>query len=58
MIPLLVLILATLLAGPVGFVVAAVMIVAWAIVTGSLHLLMELILLPFRAIGTLARGGR
>ncbi len=58
MIPLLVLILATLLAGPVGFVVAAVLIVAWAIITGSLHLLIELVLLPFRAIGALAGGGR
>ncbi len=57
MIPLLVLILATLLAGPVGFVVAAVLIVAWAIITGSLHLLIELVLLPFRAIGALAAGG-
>ena len=58
MIPLLALILATLLAGPVGFVVAAVLIVAWAIITGSLHLLIELVLLPFRAIGALAGGGR
>jgi len=58
MIPLLLLILATLLAGPVGFVVAAVCILGWALVTGSLHLLMELVLLPFRAIGALARGGR
>ena len=58
MIPLLLLILATLLAGPVGFVVAAVVIVAWAIITGSVHLLVELVLLPFRAIGALARGGR
>ena len=58
MIPLLLLILATILAGPLGFVIAAVFIVAWAIVTGSLHLLMEIILLPFRAIGALARGGR
>jgi hypothetical protein len=58
MIPLLLLILATLLAGPVGFVVAAVLIVATAIATGTLHLLIELVLLPFRAIGALARGGR
>jgi len=58
MIPLLLLILATLLAGPVGFIVAAVLIVAWAIITGSVHLLIELVLLPFRAIGALARGGR
>ncbi len=49
MIPLLLLILATLLAGPVGFVVAAVLIVATAIVTGTLHLLIDLVLLPFRA---------
>jgi hypothetical protein len=58
MIPLLLLIVATLLGGPVGFVVAAVCILGWAIITGSLHLLMEIILLPFRAIGALARGGR
>ena len=58
MIPLLLLILATLLAGPVGFVVAAVLIVATAIVTGTLHLLIDLVLLPFRAIGALGRGGR
>jgi hypothetical protein len=58
MIPLLLLILATLLGGPVGFVVAAFLIIGWAIITGSLHLLMEIILLPFRAIGALARGGR
>ena len=58
MIPLLLLIVATLLAGPVGFIVAAVFILAWAIITGSVHLLIELVLLPFRAIGALARGGR
>ena len=58
MVVLLLLILATLLAGPVGFIVAAVLILAWAVVTGSLHLLIELVLLPFRIIGALARGGR
>ncbi len=58
MIPLLLLILATMIGGPVGFVLAAVCILGWAIITGSLHLLMEIVLLPFRAIGALARGGR
>jgi hypothetical protein len=58
MAPLLLLILATLLAGPVGFIVAAVLILGWYIVTGSLHVLAELVLLPFRIIGALARGGR
>jgi hypothetical protein len=55
-IALLLLVLATLLAGPVGFVVAAVCLVVWAMLTGTIHLLFELILLPFRAIGALARG--
>jgi hypothetical protein len=45
---LLVLILATMLAGPIGFILAAVGIVAWALVTGSLHLLWGLLTLPFR----------
>ena len=45
---LLVLVLATLLAGPIGFVLAAVAIVGWALVTGSLHLLWGLLTLPFR----------
>jgi hypothetical protein len=47
---LLVLILATLLAGPIGFVLAAVLIVGWALVTGSLHLLWGLLTLPFRLL--------
>jgi hypothetical protein len=58
LIALLLLILATLLAGPIGFVLAAVFIIAWAIVTGTLHLVLELLLLPFRILGALARGGR
>ena len=53
---LLLLILATLLAGPVGFVVAAVCLLVWALFTGTIHLVFDLILLPFRAIGALARG--
>jgi hypothetical protein len=55
---LLLLILATLLAGPLGFVLAAVFIISWAVVTGTLHLVLELLLLPFRILGALARGGR
>jgi hypothetical protein len=53
MVALLVLILATLLFGPVGFVLAAVFMLVWLVVTGSLHLAFELIELPFRAIGWL-----
>jgi hypothetical protein len=55
MIPLLFLILATLLAGPIGFILAAVFLLVWLVVTGSLHVALELLLLPFRAIGWLAR---
>jgi hypothetical protein len=53
---LLLLVLATLIAGPVGFVVVGLLLVLWAILTGTLHLVFELLLLPFRAIGALARG--
>jgi hypothetical protein len=56
MILLLILVLATLLAGPIGFIVAGVLIVAWAIVSGTLHLLIELLLLPFRLLCALTRG--
>jgi hypothetical protein len=56
LIGLLVLILATLLAGPIGFVVAAVLLIAWAVFTGTVHLLLEVLLLPFRIIDALARG--
>jgi hypothetical protein len=52
---LLLLALATLLAGPVGFIVVGLLLLAWAIVTGTLHLVIDLLLLPFRAIGALAR---
>ena len=53
---LLILILATMLAGPLGFLIAAVLIVAWAVVTGSLRLLLGLLLLPFRVLeGLLSR---
>jgi hypothetical protein len=34
---LLLLVLATLLAGPLGFLLAAVLILGWALVTGSLR---------------------
>jgi hypothetical protein len=53
---LLLLVLATLIAGPVGFVVTALLLLVWALVTGTLHLVIELLLLPFRIIGALARG--
>jgi hypothetical protein len=52
---LLLLVLATLVAGPIGFVVMGVLLLAFAVVTGTLHLVIELLLLPFRAIGALAR---
>jgi hypothetical protein len=48
-----VLILATLLAGPIGFIVAAVLILGGALVTGTLRVLFELLMLPFRLIGRL-----
>jgi hypothetical protein len=50
---LLILLLATMLAGPLGFLIAAVLIMAWAIVTGSLRLLFELLMLPFRVLDRL-----
>ena len=55
---LLLLVLATLLAGPFGFFVVGVPLLAWALVTGTLHLAIELILLPFRIVGALLNGGR
>jgi len=55
---LLLLVLATLVAGPVGFVVMGLVLLVFAIVTGTLHLVLELLLLPFRAIGALTRGDR
>jgi hypothetical protein len=53
---LLLLVLATLVAGPIGFLVMGVLLLAFAVVTGTLHLVIELLLLPFRAIGALSRG--
>ena len=55
---LLLLILATLIAGPLGFVVMGAVLLAWALVTGTLHLVIDLLLLPFRIIGALAGAGR
>jgi hypothetical protein len=51
----LVLILATLLAGPIGFLLACVAILAWALITGSLRLLWNLLLLPFKLLGLIDR---
>ena len=56
LIALLLLIIATLLAGPVGFVVMALVLLTWALITGTLHLVIDLVLLPFRIIGALTRG--
>jgi hypothetical protein len=53
-----VLVLATLLAGPLGFVLALVAIVGWAVVTGSVRLLVALLLLPFRVAAALLGRGR
>ena len=55
---LLVLVLATLLAGPVGFLLALVAIVGWAVVTGSIRLLVALLLLPVRIGAAVLRRGR
>jgi hypothetical protein len=55
---LLVLVLATLLAGPVGFLLALVAIVGWAVVTGSVRLLVALVLMPFRLLEAVLRRGR
>lgn len=52
------LVLATLVGGPLGFFVVGVLLLAWAVVTGTLHLAIELILLPFRIVGALVGGGR
>ena len=54
---LLILILATMLAGPLGFVIALVLVLGWAVVTGSLRLLLAVLLLPFRILEHLL-GGR
>ena len=53
---LLILILATLVAGPFGFVIALVLVLGWAVVTGSLRLLFSLLLLPFRILERLLSG--
>jgi hypothetical protein len=52
---ILLLILATLVAGPIGFVVTGVLLLVFALVTGTLHLVFDLLSLPFRL---LSRGDR
>ena len=47
---LLILVLGTLLGGPIGFLIGAVLILGWALVTGSLKLLWAILLLPFRLL--------
>jgi hypothetical protein len=54
LVALLLLILAALVAGPIGFVIVGLLLLVWAIFTGSLHLLFEVLLLPFRLLGALA----
>jgi hypothetical protein len=53
LIVLLILILATLLGGPFGFLIAVCLIFGWAVVTRSLRLLLDLLLLPFRLLSRL-----
>ena len=36
----------------------SVLLLAWALVTGTLHLVIDLLVLPFRLIGALVGGGR
>jgi hypothetical protein len=48
---LLLLILATVVAGPIGFVVVGALLLAWAIVTGSIRLVFDILSLPFRLLG-------
>ena len=55
LIVLLMLVLATMLAGPVGFLLAAVLILAWAVVSGSLRLLGAVLSLPLRALEAVLR---
>jgi uncharacterized membrane protein YcaP (DUF421 family) len=52
-----ILILATVLAGPIGLLLALVLVLSWAVVTGSLRLLVAVLLLPFRVLERLL-GGR
>ena len=52
---LLILVLGTLLGGPIGFLICAVLILGWAVVTGSLKLLWAILLLPFRLLGLVGR---
>ena len=58
LIALLLLILATLVAGPIGFIVVGALLIAWALLTGSLHLIYEILALPFRIVGALAGRNR
>jgi hypothetical protein len=48
---LLILILATVLGGPIGFGLAVVLILGGALVTGTVRLLWAILLLPFRLVG-------
>jgi hypothetical protein len=53
---LLILILATLVAGPIGFILVGAVLLMWAILAGSLHLVFDILMLPFRFVGALVRG--
>lgn len=54
LVALLLLILATVVAGPVGFVLVGLCLLVWAILAGSIHLVFDILLLPFRMIGALS----
>jgi hypothetical protein len=58
MLALLVLILATLVAGPIGFIVVGALLLTWAVLTGSLRLIYEILALPFRIVGALGARNR
>jgi hypothetical protein len=45
---LLILVLVTMLAGPLGFILALVLLLAFAVVTGTLHLVWDIVTLPLR----------
>ena len=57
-IALLLLILATLVAGPIGFILVGALLLTWAVLTGSVHLIYEIVALPFRIVGALAGRNR
>jgi hypothetical protein len=53
LVALLLLILAAVVAGPIGFFAVGICLLVWAILAGSIHLVFDILLLPFRMIGAL-----